>query len=91
LVRYLPAYSPDLNPIEPSFHRVKSWIKRNKALAPAYGDANYQEVFQAFLDTACKAFSATVDHKQIWRGAGLNVDLVDIRDIQELFDDDVSS
>ena len=29
LIRYLPPYSPDYNPIELSFSILKSWIKRN--------------------------------------------------------------
>jgi len=28
-LRYLPAYSPDMNPIEESFSFVKAWIRRN--------------------------------------------------------------
>ena len=28
IVRYLPPYSPDFNPIEMSFHVLKSWITR---------------------------------------------------------------
>jgi hypothetical protein len=30
-LEYLPPYSPDLNPIEESFHALKSWIRRNRA------------------------------------------------------------
>lgn len=29
LIRFLPPYSPDFNPIEYSFHDLKAWIRRN--------------------------------------------------------------
>ncbi len=43
-VRYLPAYSPDLNPIERLFSKLKAWLRRAKArtipgLIEAMGDA----------------------------------------------------
>lgn len=28
-LRYLPTYSPDYNPVEPTFHILKAWIRRN--------------------------------------------------------------
>ncbi|WP_449343011.1 IS630 family transposase [Tautonia rosea] len=30
-VRYLPPYSPDLNPIEPMFSKLKAWLRKAKA------------------------------------------------------------
>lgn len=30
-VRYLPAYSPDLNPIERLFSKLKAWLRKTKA------------------------------------------------------------
>jgi hypothetical protein len=43
-VRYLPAYSPDLNPIERLFSKLKAWLRRAKArtidaLIAAMGEA----------------------------------------------------
>jgi len=43
-VRYLPAYSPDLNPIEKLFSKLKAWLRKAKArtveaLIEAMGDA----------------------------------------------------
>ena len=43
-VRYLPAYSPDLNPIERLFSKLKAWLRKAKArtvaaLIEAMGDA----------------------------------------------------
>jgi transposase len=43
-VRYLPAYSPDLNPIEQLFSKLKAWLRKAKArtvdgLIAAMGDA----------------------------------------------------
>jgi transposase len=43
-VRYLPAYSPDLNPIEKLFSKLKAWLRRAAArtvdgLIDAMGDA----------------------------------------------------
>ena len=37
-LEYLPPYSPDYNPIEESFSKLKAWIRRNNALISAYGD-----------------------------------------------------
>ncbi|KAG8945644.1 hypothetical protein FRC04_000605 [Tulasnella sp. 424] len=33
ILKYLPPYSPDLNPIEESFSAVKAFLRRNEALA----------------------------------------------------------
>ena len=43
-VRYLPAYSPDLNPIERLFSKLKAWLRKAKArtvdaLIEAMGEA----------------------------------------------------
>ena len=35
---FLPPYSPDLNPIEATFHDLKAWIRRNQQLAGTYDD-----------------------------------------------------
>ena len=36
LLKYLPPYSPDFNPIEEAFAELKAWIKRNNELAEGY-------------------------------------------------------
>ena len=37
-VEFLPAYSPDFNPIETAFSTIKSWIKRNRDFMNAMND-----------------------------------------------------
>lgn len=32
IIEYLPSYSPDFSPIEPTFSVLKSWIRRNRSL-----------------------------------------------------------
>jgi transposase len=36
LIRLLPPYSPDFNPIEYSFHNLKAWFRRNWMHAHEY-------------------------------------------------------
>lgn len=53
---YLPAYSPDLNPIEKMWSKVKSWLRRAAAstfasLVDAAGDA-----FAAVNSTECRGY-----------------------------------
>jgi transposase len=35
-LEYLPLYLPDYNPIEESFSTLKSWMRRNRELIPAF-------------------------------------------------------
>jgi transposase len=46
LLKFLPPYSPDYNPIEATFKDLKTWIKRNYKLAKDFED------FSNFLDFA---------------------------------------
>jgi transposase len=46
LLKFLPPYSPDDNPIEVIFKDLKAWLKRNYSLA---GEA---DSFREFLDFA---------------------------------------
>ena len=46
LLKFLPPYSPDYNPIEATFKDLKAWIKRNYKLAEDFED------FGSFLDFA---------------------------------------
>ena len=43
LLRFLPPYSPDFNPIEATFKDIKAWIKRNHRLMEDFVS------FEAFL------------------------------------------
>ena len=36
-VEYLPPYSPDLNPIELSFHELKAWMRKERELSYEFG------------------------------------------------------
>jgi transposase len=37
-VEFLPAYSPDYNPIEEAFSTIKAWLRRNNHEMEAYED-----------------------------------------------------
>ena len=43
LLKFLPPYSPDFNPIEATFNDIKAWIKRNHRLMEDFAS------FEAFL------------------------------------------
>jgi transposase len=66
---YLPPYSPDLNPIEPAFHCLKQWMRRNRDYAPDYSDPDVDKKFHAFLIQACEDFTAVGSHKELWKDA----------------------
>lgn len=67
MLRYFPAYSPDFNPIELSFHLLKQWMRRHSAMAPEYGTENYEEKFEAFLRAAVCHFQEGVDHTGLFK------------------------
>ncbi len=69
LLRFLPPYSPDFNPIEPSFHLLKAWIKRYRDLAPTPGDEEYTERFVSFLHQAAREFGTREKHKELFQKA----------------------
>jgi transposase len=52
LLIYLPPYSPDMNPIEQSFARLKAWMRRNQRLAGMMGGN-----FSNFLGEAVRSMS----------------------------------
>jgi len=63
LLKFLPPYSPDFNPIESTFKDLKAWIKRNNTLVADFDD------FSDFLEFAigqCKGLNA----RQHFREAG---------------------
>lgn len=45
-IEYLPPYSPDLNPIEEAFSKVKAFIRRNKAILAREGDGMIFDLMQ---------------------------------------------
>jgi transposase len=60
LVRYLPPYSPDFNPIELTFSVLKAWMKRNwvflRQTCRTYGDF----LALAIRESHCDRFTKTV-------------------------------
>jgi transposase len=67
LLKFLPPYSPDFNPIEATFGDIKAWIKRNHRLMEDF------ESFEAFLHFAVSQASGT-HAGQHFREAGYIVD-----------------
>jgi transposase len=49
---FLPAYSPDMNPIEQSFSQLKSWMRRNQPLAQAM-----EYNFESFIRIAIRSMT----------------------------------
>jgi hypothetical protein len=47
-VVYLPPYSPDFNPIEEAFSKIKAFIRRNNDIfAVSQGDAIFFDLYEA--------------------------------------------
>lgn len=67
LVRFLPSYSPDYNPIELTFHLLKQWMRRNRNTMPIYGELEYEERFGAFLKSAAEQWSTGVDIEALFK------------------------
>jgi hypothetical protein len=61
---FLPPYSPDLNPIEQSFHALKTWMRRHQDLAKQYKD-DYEE----FMWLAVRSFMEGKDARGYFRSA----------------------
>ena len=55
-VRYLPAYSPDLNPIEQAFAKLKSHLRSSAARTSAELHTATASALRAFLPDHCSAF-----------------------------------
>ena len=64
LLKYLPPYSPDLNPIETSFAVLKAWIRRNANLSDTFAEGGR---FGEFLDLAIRAQEGTGDLGNLFR------------------------
>lgn len=63
---FLPPYSPDLNPIEQTFHALKMWIRRNRELITS---ERYIGNFEAFLYLAVESFMEGKDARGYYRDA----------------------
>jgi len=66
---YLPAYSPQYNPIELTFHLLKQWMRRHRDLAPEFGCENYKELWKEHLIEASEEWSKGVDVRALFRKA----------------------
>jgi transposase len=59
IVKYLPPYSPDYNPIELTFGMLKAWIKRNYVYRrPNFGRSGFGEFLAAAVrESGCDGFA----------------------------------
>jgi transposase len=55
-VRPLPAYSPDLNPIEKAFAKLKAFLRRDKPRKRRTIDNAIARIFKAFTPQECLAY-----------------------------------
>jgi transposase len=60
---YLPAYSPDFNPIELAFSKIKAYVKRNGAVAREERNVNNTDVVLYLLRAA---FSVKAENVRGW-------------------------
>ena len=51
LLIYLPPYSPDLNPIEECFSKVKSFLRANDPLVQVSSDSKINDIIEASFAT----------------------------------------
>jgi transposase len=56
-VEFLPRYSPDFNAIEESFSALKAWMRRNRALIPAF-DPIFEGYMRLAVLMSCNAQAA---------------------------------
>lgn len=55
-VRPLPAYSPDFNPIEKAFAKLKAMLRKANPRTPNAIDRCIAKIFKAFTPQECKAY-----------------------------------
>jgi transposase len=60
---YLPAYSPDFNPIELAFSSIKAWLRANRARINAELDTDQGSVYHAIWEAV---YSVTMDDAKGW-------------------------
>ena len=71
-LEYLPAYSPDLSPIEKSFSCLKAWMRRNREIV-----SRFPGMFEMFIIVGIEK-SEISDHTREWfRSCGIHVDIDD--------------
>ncbi len=56
IVKPLPAYSPDLNPIEKAFAKLKALLRKAKPRSPKAIDRCIAKIFKAFTPQECIAY-----------------------------------
>jgi transposase len=68
---YLPAYSPDFNPIELAFSSIKAWLRANRDRIDRELESNNVTVYNIFWEAV---HSVTVTHAKGWyKHCGYNV------------------
>jgi transposase len=60
---YLPAYSPDLNPIELAFSSIKSWLRKNRDRVNQELEAEDGVVYDIFWEAV---YNVTAEHAKGW-------------------------
>jgi transposase len=60
---YLPAYSPDFNPIELAFSKIKSWMRMNRDRLNRELESENGTVYNSFWEAV---HSVTVEHARGW-------------------------
>ncbi len=68
-IRFLPPYSPDLNPIETSFALIKAYIRRNYEEVASYTEE--RGGFRAFLNDAIRDQAHSGNPTALFRAAGI--------------------
>jgi hypothetical protein len=60
---YLPAYSPDFNPIELAFSSIKAWMRANRVCVNAELESDNGSIYNAFWEAV---YSFTMDDAKGW-------------------------
>lgn len=67
-LEFLPAYSPDYNGIEESFSALKAWMRRNRALLPAF-----EPFFEGYMHLAVMMTCSAQDARGYFKWASIDV------------------
>ena len=75
-LRYLPAYSPDLNPIEMAFSKLKALVKKHHARS--YDELFYAvaEAIESFPAEHCRGFFRLAQYATVKRKCSITKDMV---------------
>jgi len=60
--QFLPAYSPDMNPIEECFSKIKYWIRRHGSALAEHGYDEYAMIYHAFESVTPEQCVAWIEH-----------------------------